>query len=88
MDNTEPGRNGACESLRSDWHFPKAGVFSSHLACLPSRETLMAVVHHSSAVACRCRDECSLTRVNDRGSAKEMKMYDFSGVPPQPSSEE
>lgn len=94
MDNTESRRNGACESFVSEWHFAKAGFlvgcffFSSHLACLPSCETLMAVVHHSSAIACRCRDERSLTRVNDRGFAKEMKMYDFRSVSLQPWSGE
>lgn len=88
MDNIEPGCNGACESFVSERHFQKPEFFSSHLACLPSCETLMAVVHHSSAISCRCRDERSLTRVNDRGFAKEMKMYDFSSVPLQPWSGE
>lgn len=80
------------------WNFcfrtavPKAGLFFSflffpfQLACLPSCETLMAVVHHGSAISCRWRDERSLTRVNDRGFAKEMKMYDFSSVPLSPRS--
>lgn len=40
---------------------------------LPSCETLMAVVHHSFRVSCRCRDKRHLTRVNDRSLQRKWR---------------
>lgn len=58
MDNIQLVRDSACESFVCDWHFQM--VFASS-------EALMAIVHHSACVSCRCWDKRSPTRLNDQG---------------------